>query len=137
MCKIADETVDHLFLHCQVARELWSFVFCCVGIDWVIPFRVSEFLFNWWNWFGKRSSGVWNLISSCPMWIIWRERNNQTFENKEISSARIVELFFGSLFDWSQAWGLPCSPSVGDFLASLLYLCNLALSAYFMHIKLF
>ena len=59
-------------LYCQVARELWSFVFRCVGINWVLPFRVSDLLFSWWNWFGKRSLGVWILIPSCLMWTIWR-----------------------------------------------------------------
>ena len=119
MCKDADEKVDHLFLHCSVARKLWSFVFKFVGIDWVLPSQVSEVLFSWWNWFGKRSSGVWNLIPSCLIWTIWRERNNRTFENKETPSAKIIEIFFGSLYDWSRAWGLSSSPSIGDFLVSL------------------
>jgi hypothetical protein len=121
MCKDADETMDHLFLHCSVARKLWSFVFKFVGIDWVLLSRVSEVLFSWWNWFGKRSSGVWNLIPSCLMWTMWGERNNRTFENKEIPSAKIIEIFFGSLYDWSRAWGLSSSPSVGDFLVSIAF----------------
>ena len=49
MCRSADESVDHLFLHRQVARELWSFVFRCVGINWVLHFQVSDLLFSWWN----------------------------------------------------------------------------------------
>jgi hypothetical protein len=62
------------------------------------------------------------------MWTIWRERNSRTFENKETPLAKIIELFFGSLYDWSRAWGLTSSPSykkkniyiyVGEFLASL------------------
>jgi hypothetical protein len=117
-CKNADETVDHLLLHCWAARQLWSFVFQFVGIDWVLPSQVSDVSFGWWNWFGKRSSGVWNLIPSCLMWTIWRERNSRTFENKETPLAKIIELFFGSLYDWSRAWGLTSSPSVGEFLAS-------------------
>ena len=40
MCKNADETVDHLLLHCCAARHLWSFVFQFVGIDWVLPSQV-------------------------------------------------------------------------------------------------
>ena len=67
MCKNADETVDHLLLHCWATRQLWSFVFLFVGIDWVLPTQVSDVLFSWWNWFGKRSLGVWNLIPSCLM----------------------------------------------------------------------
>uniref|UniRef100_A0A2N9HB87 Reverse transcriptase domain-containing protein n=1 Tax=Fagus sylvatica TaxID=28930 RepID=A0A2N9HB87_FAGSY len=35
--KNADETVDHLLLHCQIARQLWTFVFQFVGISWVLP----------------------------------------------------------------------------------------------------
>jgi hypothetical protein len=119
MCKKADESVDHLLLHCWVARQLWSFVFKCVGVEWVIPSQVPELLFGWWNWFGKRCSGVWNLIPSCLMWIIWRERNKRIFEDQETPLAKLFELFFSTLYDWSMAWGLTTSLSVGDFLASL------------------
>lgn len=31
MCKRDRETIDHLFLHCTVAIELWTMVFSCVG----------------------------------------------------------------------------------------------------------
>jgi hypothetical protein len=121
MCKNADESVDHLLLHCGAARQLWSFVFQFVGIEWVIPSRVLELLFGWWNWFGKRSSAVWNLIPSCLMWTIWRERNTRTFENQETPMAKLIELFFTTLYDWSRAWGLTHSPSVGEFLDSLAF----------------
>jgi hypothetical protein len=70
MCKDADESMDHLFLHCRIAREIWSLVFQSERIDWVLPRRVSDLLFGWWNCFGKKSSGVWNLIPSCLMWTI-------------------------------------------------------------------
>ena len=67
--------MDHLFLHCRVVWELWSFVFQSFGIDWVFLDRIMELLFGWWNWFGKTSSGVWNLVTSCLMWTIWQERS--------------------------------------------------------------
>jgi hypothetical protein len=73
------------------------------------------------NWFGKKSSGVWNLIPSCLMWIICRERNSHTYENKEIALDKIFEIFFGALYDWSRAWGLTSSLPVGDFLDSQAY----------------
>jgi hypothetical protein len=122
MCKNTEETVDHLLIHCWFARQLWIFVFQSVGINWVLPHHVPEMLFGWWNWFGKRSSGVWNLIPSCLMWTIWRERNKRTFENMETPLAKTIELFFVTLFDWSRAWGLTSSTSVGEFLESIY--CN-------------
>jgi hypothetical protein len=37
MCKQSGEDVDHLFLHCSVAMELWSLVFGLFGVQWVMP----------------------------------------------------------------------------------------------------
>ena len=45
----------------------------------------------------------------------------RTFENKETPLAKIIEIFFVSLYDWSKDWGLTSSPSVGEFLASLAF----------------
>ena len=121
MCKNTNETVNHLLLHCLIARQIWGFVFQFVGINWVLPSHVSKVLGGWWNWLGRRCSGVWNLIPSCLMWTIWRERNKRTFENQETLVAKIIEIFFVSLYDWSRAWGLTSSPSVGEFLTSLAF----------------
>jgi hypothetical protein len=55
------------------------------------------------------------------MWTIWRERNSRTFENKEIALDKLSEIFFGALYDWSRAWGLTSSPSVGEFFVSLAF----------------
>ena len=122
MCKNAEETVDHLLIHCRFARQLWNFVFQSAGINWVLPHHVPEMLFGWWNWIGKRSSGVWNLTPSCLMWTIWKERNKRTFENTETPLAKTIEIFFVTLFDWSRVWGLTSSTSVGEFLES--FHCN-------------
>ena len=121
MCKNAAETVDLLFLHCGVAGEIWSFVFRSFGIDWVLSNRVIELLFGWWNWFGKNSLSVWNLIPSCLMWTIWRERNSRTFEDIEGLVGKIIGIFIGSLYDWSWTWGLTSSSSVGEFLESFVH----------------
>ena len=119
MCKDDMETVDHLFLHCGVAREVWNYVLRSFGIEWVLSKRVIELLFGWWNWLGKSSSGVCNLVPSCLLWTIWWERNNRTFENIESPMGKIIEIFSGSFFDWSRAWGLTSSSSVGNVLESL------------------
>ena len=55
------------------------------------------------------------------MWTIWRERNNRSFENKEIALDKLLETFCGVLFDWSWVWGFTSSPSVHEFLVSLAF----------------
>ena len=42
MCCHCGETVDHLFLHCEMAYRLWSFVFITIGLSWVIPRSIPD-----------------------------------------------------------------------------------------------
>ena len=113
-----EETVDHLLLHCGKAYWLWSLVFRSFGISWVLPRSIAD----WWNWFGKHSSSIWNLVPLCLIWCIWREQNWWTFEDMESSDGQLLASFSGSLFDWSKAWGFTSSDSLPMFLSSLF--CN-------------
>uniref|UniRef100_A0A2N9EQD7 Reverse transcriptase domain-containing protein n=1 Tax=Fagus sylvatica TaxID=28930 RepID=A0A2N9EQD7_FAGSY len=119
LCRAAGESVDHLLLHCEVARVLWHCVFRAFGVAWVLPNQIPALLIGWWNWFGKHSSQVWNMVPHCLMWTLWRERNSRTFEDIEHPVGRLIETLFSSLFDWARVWGLTSSCSVGDFLESL------------------
>ncbi|XP_065627831.1 sphingoid long-chain bases kinase 1 [Quercus suber] len=123
MCRHCGETVDHLLLHCEMTYRLWSFVFITFGLPWVIPRSITELLFGWWNWLGKQSSQIWNLVPLCILWCIWKERNRRTFEDLDSSGDQLLASFSGTLFDWSRAWGLTTSDSLPSFLSSLaLYL---------------
>ena len=44
MCKKDGESIDHLLLHCHVARELWNMVFNLFGVHWVMPCDVVDLL---------------------------------------------------------------------------------------------
>ena len=101
---------------------LQSLVFRSFGISRVLSRSVVASLFGWWNWFGKHSYSIWNLVSLRLMWCIWREQNWQTFEDMESSTGQLFASFNGSHFDWSRAWGLTSSESLPLFLSSLL--CN-------------
>ena len=37
MCKRNGESVDHLFLHCPLASDLWATVLGLFGVSWVMP----------------------------------------------------------------------------------------------------
>lgn len=41
MCKNSGETVDHLLLHCKVARSLWNNLVNRVGLAWAMPGKVE------------------------------------------------------------------------------------------------
>ena len=66
MCKRCGELVDHLLLHCPVAFELWSLVFCLFGLHWVMPHKVIELFESWQGKFGRhRNIDFWRLVPHC------------------------------------------------------------------------
>ncbi|KAK9995838.1 hypothetical protein SO802_020524 [Lithocarpus litseifolius] len=81
MCKGCGESVDHLLLHCPIAWELWSLVFCLFGVQWVMPYSVLELFEAWQGKFARhRHIDIWRLVPHCLIWCIWRERNARSFE---------------------------------------------------------
>jgi hypothetical protein len=42
MCKMNEETVDQLLLHCEVAHALWNAIFSSFNLSWVMPLRVVD-----------------------------------------------------------------------------------------------
>ena len=99
MCCSNGETVDHLLLHCEKAYRLWTLVFRSFGFSWVLPRLIADTLFGWWNWLGKHSSSIWNLVPLCLMLCLWRERNRRAFEDVDSSDDQLLASFSGTLFD--------------------------------------
>jgi hypothetical protein len=64
---------------------------------------------------------VWNLVPLCLMWTVWREGNRHTFEDEEQYMTKLLELFYGLLFDWAQVWGLTLEKSLAAFVVSLSF----------------
>ena len=87
----------------------------------MLPEKIVDLLFGRFNWFCKHNSKVWNLVPLCLMWTIWRKRNRCSFEDVAHSGAKLLELFYGLLFDWSRVWGFTTSSSLADFVISLFY----------------
>ena len=96
-----------------------GFVFQKFGMQWVLPAKILDLLFGWYNWFGKHSLDIWNLVPLCLMWSLWQERNRRIFEDLEKSLIHPQEQFLGLLYDFSRSWGLTAASSLPDFVASL------------------
>ena len=56
LCKSQRESVAYLFLHCAVAWELWSLIFCLFEVSWVMPYSVMELLLCWKRPFGTSNN---------------------------------------------------------------------------------
>ena len=104
MCKCNGESVDHLFLHCPIAMDMWAMVFGLFGVSWVMPQSVVGLLACWQGSFGRHRNGyIWLMVPDCLLWCLWRERNNRCFENKERFMSDLKLFFFRTLMDWLAA----------------------------------
>ena len=87
--------MNHLLLHCRVAYELWSMVFCFFDIHWVMPYKVSELLTSWHGKFGRHQNiDLWRFVLHCLFWCLWREPHARCFEDCEWSIFDIKSFFF-------------------------------------------
>lgn len=72
--------VDHLFLNCDYASELWSLAF----LQWVMPHQILEVLVCKKMRIVRWGVGVvWCAIPLRLLWMVWRERNHRAFEALE------------------------------------------------------
>jgi hypothetical protein len=64
---------------------------------------------------------VWKMVPTFFFWIIWRERNNRSFENLERSLEDIISSFFHTLYLWTAAFVSPLTISYVDFLVRFYF----------------
>ena len=101
MCCCNVESVNHLLLFFLIAHSLWIYMLWLFGIDWFILGSIVDLLFCWYNWLGKHSSDIWNLVPSCLLWTICTERNRRLFEDEGKTVVQLLKLCQRILFDWS------------------------------------
>jgi hypothetical protein len=84
MCKSNKESIDNLFIHCLVEKELRNAVFCIFGVLWVMSQTVRE-LIEGWHVFKHHQIRIWTVVPHCIIWSLWRERNSRIFEDRELT----------------------------------------------------
>jgi hypothetical protein len=55
MCKRSSESIEHVLLHCEVARDLWTAIFTLFDVTWVMPATVLDLLACWRGQLGTHS----------------------------------------------------------------------------------
>ena len=55
LCGCEEETINHILIHCTVAKGLWNIILALCGVQWVFPNSVKEVLSSWKGslWGGK------------------------------------------------------------------------------------
>ncbi|GJT11855.1 RNA-directed DNA polymerase, eukaryota, reverse transcriptase zinc-binding domain protein [Tanacetum coccineum] len=86
LCDDGIETEDHIFVHCKVAKELWSDVLKW----WRIPNVSFPFLQDLVHLadhtpLGEKFTKFFDVVVQTTIWSIWRYRNNVIFSAKKPS----------------------------------------------------
>jgi len=103
MCKTSREPIDHLFLHCMVATELWSTILHLFGVVWVMPRSVKDMLESWRGQKGNRTLiMIWRMGPLCLMCCVWREWSARCFEDCETGLMNLKKLVMQTLFMWRE-----------------------------------
>jgi hypothetical protein len=117
MCKAGGESVNHLFIHCPVASDLWNMFFHLFGVLWVMPKGVVDLLSGWNGPSGRSEVGkIWKMLPHCIMWCLWCERNARSFKGEETSIPALKFLCLQTMFDWLKASRLISSDSVSEMI---------------------
>jgi hypothetical protein len=85
MCKKNGEFIDHLLLHCDMARVVWRYFYSLFGVEWVMPRSMLDLLSGWGTLLGRSHvTRLWKQVPLCVMWGLWHERSARLFEDVEL-----------------------------------------------------
>ncbi|KAG2306021.1 hypothetical protein Bca52824_025769 [Brassica carinata] len=93
LCGQAQETRDHVFLHCGVATQIW---------DMIMP-RLGQAGVSFGNWLLSDTAGLSSVLKKLTIQLViyslWRERNNRLHANGSNSTMVLFRKMDRSLRD--------------------------------------
>ncbi|OVA14500.1 hypothetical protein BVC80_1037g47 [Macleaya cordata] len=88
ICYLKPETADHIFLKCDVARQVWFGSHIGLTIDESDDTLTLTRLFN--GWLSCPSLFEIAKRGCCLLWSIWKARNRKIFEHVDIDISEII-----------------------------------------------
>ena len=73
----ADESVEHLFISCQLARQIWRLIHFTFNIT--PPTSITNLFGNWLNGVDKKTKANIHVGVCAFLWAIWNCRNDVVF----------------------------------------------------------
>ncbi|KAE8689350.1 Pescadillo-like protein [Hibiscus syriacus] len=82
LCRKCNESVSHLFLHCDVVWDLWVKFLKFWNVCFVVPTKLMEFLIVWDELVPR--SFIWKFIPRVVLWSVWKCRNEVIFQREDV-----------------------------------------------------
>ena len=101
LCGREDETINHLFLHCDFAAFIWKHFLKVCGISWCLPSSLVDIVEGWrLGPFSGCGLLMWKCIPFAILWSIWKERNDRIFKGSQTAVEDTVPLVTLRLSKW-------------------------------------
>lgn len=99
------ETAQHLFLQCNMSKDLWYQVWDWLGILSVPAGELRHHFTQFTKMAGMPHfiHSYLNIIWFATVWVIWKERNNRVFQQTVSSSILLLEKVKLNSFLWLKA----------------------------------
>jgi hypothetical protein len=86
------ESVDHLFITCNLISSVWFKLLWWLGIQFVSPYGISRFLHAFLGpGLVRKNKLLWLLIWHATVWFIWDSRNNLIFTTGTVFVDSLVD----------------------------------------------
>ncbi|KAG2596259.1 hypothetical protein PVAP13_5KG149807, partial [Panicum virgatum] len=98
------ETSDHLLLCCPFSRGLWFQLFHRLGWSSISPSIQDQWLVAWWTQARKRihkeERRCFDTMVILVRWMIWKERNNRTFDRTTRTLQEVLVRVVDEIVAW-------------------------------------
>jgi hypothetical protein len=115
VCCNMNETIQHLFIDCPLAKMIWRFIFYATNLNQ--PRSINHMFGNWLN---NQHKDVKHLIwvgIAAICWAIWKCRNDIVFKKTKFNS--ILQVIFRGAY-WLRFWAqLQCEDQAKDILIAM------------------
>lgn len=102
MCNQVDESMDHLFLHCQTTFKILDYFIKAFPISWPLPATILQLFEAWtWNVLSGRCKKIWSILHYAIVWNIWKEMNNRVFGGRHKSEFELLIYIKQTFVLWS------------------------------------
>ena len=116
LCKESEELTNHILIHCDKTKMLWTVLLTSFKLVWVFLDSVRNLILEWKvKVLRKKKRVVWRLAPIC-LFVVFGEHKIEELSRREMSNQSLRKLFTRSLLEWSQQILWLDNPFLFEFL---------------------
>ena len=98
-----DETIERLFINCQLAKLLWRTIHITFNI--IPPLTISHMFDSWLAGVAPKTAAHIRVGACALLWALWNCRNDVAFNRQTITN--FLQVIFRAS-TWIHTWSLLC-----------------------------